>query len=272
MTVTRTKWHIGRGASDEIFVCRQFSGQMVLKQDGHQVDLEAGGVTLLDPAVPYVACFSGGSELLVLKVRRKALEGRVGRARELTARALPASAETRLTSAYLGLLPFHENDLSTAAGACIEPHLLDLIALSFSRSRNGASAQGSSARALVRARVRAAVEANLCDRSFGAAAAAQAAGISIRYANALLADEGMSIMQLIQSRRLERCRQALADPAQAHRKISEIAYGWGFSDMTHFGRRFKSTYGLLPRDFRCNSLSVERTATACRSEKACYRR
>jgi AraC-like DNA-binding protein len=216
--------------------------------------------------VPYEARFSGGSELLVLKVRREALEGRIGRTRELTARALPANADARLTSAYLGLLAFHANGLSTAVGECVEPHLLDLIALSFSRPRSGTAAQGSSARALVRIRLRAAVEANLCDRSFGVAAAAQAAGVSIRYANAVLADEGMSIMQLIQTRRLERCRLALADPGQAHRKVSEIAYGWGFSDMTHFGRRFKATYGLLPSEFRRNSQTLGRAgrqASAC---------
>lgn len=250
MAVSRTRRHIARGATDEVFVCRQFKGRLLLEQDGHQVDLEPGGVTLLDPAVPYQARFSGGSELLVVKVRRDALEGRVGRTRELTSRALPATADAQLVSAYLGLLPLHATDLSTAMGACIEPHILDLIALSFSRSRDGKAAQGSSARALVRTRVRAAVEANLCDPSFGVAAAAQSAGVSVRYANAVLADDGISITQLIQTRRLERCRQALADPAQVHRKVSEIAYGWGFSDMTHFGRRFKATYGLLPSEFR----------------------
>jgi error-prone DNA polymerase len=38
-------------------------------------------------------------------------------------------------------------------------------------------------------------------------------------------------MRLIQARRLARCRYALEDPNQAHRTVSEIAYGWGFSDM-----------------------------------------
>jgi len=38
--------------------------------------------------------------------------------------------------------------------------------------------------------------------------------------------------------RLERCRKALEDPVQAYRSVSESAYGWGFSDMTYFGRAF----------------------------------
>jgi AraC-like DNA-binding protein len=42
----------------------------------------------------------------------------------------------------------------------------------------------------------------------------------------------------------------LEDPLQAHRTLSEIATGWGFSDMTHFGRRFKAAYGVLPSEYR----------------------
>ena len=57
-------------------------------------------------------------------------------------------------------------------------------------------------------------------------------------------------MRLIQTRRLEHCRLALEDPLQSHRTLSEIAYGWGFSDMTHFSRRFKTTYGVLPSEYR----------------------
>jgi AraC-like DNA-binding protein len=82
---------------------------------------------------------------------------------------------------------------------------------------------------------------------------AAAAGVSVRYANAVLAQEGTSIARLIQERRLARCRRAMEDPSQNHRTISEIAYGWGFSDMTHFGRRFKTAFGLSPRDYRRQS-------------------
>jgi AraC-like DNA-binding protein len=49
---------------------------------------------------------------------------------------------------------------------------------------------------------------------------------------------------------LARCRRALEDPRQAHRSIREIAYGWGFSDMTHFGRSFRKAYGMLPSAYR----------------------
>jgi AraC-like DNA-binding protein len=108
-------------------------------------------------------------------------------------------------------------------------------------------------------RLRAAIEANLTDRALSPAAVAAAVGVSVRYANAVLASENTSVGRLIQTRRLERCRQALGDCTQAHRLISDIAYCWGFSDMTHFGRRFKAAYGLLPTEYRkAHGLSPDR--------------
>ena len=107
-------------------------------------------------------------------------------------------------------------------------------------------------------KLRAAVEARLSDAALDSASVAAAAGISVRYANAALAEEGTSIMRLIQARRLARCRSALEDPSQTHRTISEIAYGWGFSDMTHFGRKFRAAYGLLPSECRHRATRAEK--------------
>ncbi len=76
------------------------------------------------------------------------------------------------------------------------------------------------------------------------------AGISIRYANALLSVEGTSLERCILDRRLERCRRALEDPRQAHRTIGDIAFAWGFSDLSHFTRRFKAEFGVSPGEYR----------------------
>ena len=86
---------------------------------------------------------------------------------------------------------------------------------------------------------------------------AEDACVSVRYANAVLAEDGTLIMRLIKERRLERCRSALEDPSQAHRSLSEIAYSWGFSDLAHFGRSFRVAFGSLPSQYRRLAKSVE---------------
>jgi AraC family transcriptional regulator, positive regulator of tynA and feaB len=251
MRVSHTRDHCTRMQSDEVFVCRLISGQLVLEQAGREVDMKAGDMTLLDPLLPYEGKFSAGVELLVLKAPRRSMEARVGRITDMVTRTMkPAEAEHGLASAFLAMLPDYAGQLGTVAIETVKNQTLDLIAVSLAKTQERPRPYLSSAKASALLNVRAAIEARLTDPGLDAETVAAAAGVSVRYANALLAQEGTSIVRLIQSRRLACCHRALQDPLQAHRNVSEIASAWGFSDMTHFGRRFKTAYGVLPSELR----------------------
>jgi len=250
MTVAHTSRHAAQGTGDELFVCRQLAGTLLLEQDYLEAALKSGDIALLDPRLPYTARFSSGSSLLVVKVPRRRLEARVGRAGSMIARCIkPEPGENGLLSDFLALLPSHAQRLDLTA-ATVAEQALDLLAAALAKASGLPSPGLSSGRRLVLLRLRSAIESNLTDPALSPAAVAATVGVSLRYANAVLAGENTSVARLIQTRRLERCRQALADAAQAHRLISDIAYRWGFSDMTHFGRRFKAAYGLLPNEYR----------------------
>jgi AraC-like DNA-binding protein len=250
MTVAHTSRHIAQVTPDELFICRQFAGTLLVEQSGREAVLGAGDMTLLDPRSPYGARLSTDSSLLVLKVPRQRLEARVGRTGNMVARAMrPAHEEIGFVSDFLALLPAHVERLGQTAAA-VADQTLDLLAVALAKMGGVSGPQVSSARLVVATRLRAAIERQLSNPALDPAVAAAAAGVSVRYANAVLADENTSVARLIQTRRLERCRQALCDVTQAYRTISDIAYSWGFSDMTHFGRRFRATYGFLPSDYR----------------------
>ena len=251
MSVSQRRHHCAQLQSDELFVCRLFSGQLALEQAGRDVLLNAGDMTLLDPLLPYEGRFSGDAKLLVLKAPRRALEARVGTTVDMVIRPLTASeAEHRLTSGFLAMLPAAAGQLAPAATETIKDQTLDLIAISLAKVQERPKPYLSSVRASALMKVRTAIEARLADPSLNPETVAAAAGVSVRYANALLAQAGTSIVRLILSRRLERCHRALKDPLQAHRTVSEVAFAWGFVDMTHFGRRFKEAYGILPSELR----------------------
>ena len=251
MDVARTVKHVAQSQGDELFVCRQAAGLLALEQDGRQLVLGAGDVTLLDPLLPYSARFAAGSKLLVVKVPRRALAARIGKTREMIAIVLkPSEAGHRWTSSFLAMLPGVAGRMTPAAEEVAKNQILDLIAVSLLNARGALRPCTSSARSVALLNVRAAIESRLSDPGLNAASVAEAARVSIRYANALLAEENTSIMRLVLVMRLARCRQALEDPLQDNRTVSEIAYGWGFSDMTHFGRRFKDMYDVSPRDYR----------------------
>lgn len=249
-------FHFSRGGrhaeSDDILICRQLVGSMALEQCGREILLNPGCFMLLDPRVPYTGLYSGPASLLVLTVPRQLLESRLGRAPQvMSVSVAPVAGETALTSSLLAMIPEIAEGLARgAAQEMVREQMLDLVALSVGKAMGKENTRVSSARAVVLMKVRSAIEARLADPGLDAQSVALAAGVSLRYANATLACEGMSIGRLIQTRRLLRCRRALEDPSQAHRTVSEIAYGWGFSDMTHFGRKFKAAFGLLPSEYR----------------------
>ncbi len=251
MNAIRSAQHLARAEDGDLFVCRQISGVLALEQEGRHVLLKAGDFALLDPLLTYSAKFSSGSKLLVLKTPRRALEARVGRTREMVAIPISRSnPEFVWTSSFLAMLPEISDSMTQAAKEIAKEQTLDLIALSLMRAIGLSNPRISSARTVALLNVRAAIESRLSDPTLDPASVAEAAGISVRYANSLLAERSTSITRLIRTRRLERCRMALQDPLQRHRTISEIAYGWGFSDMTHFGKGFKVMFNVSPRDYR----------------------
>lgn len=94
------------------------------------------------------------------------------------------------------------------------------------------------------------IDRTLADADLSVAGIARAFGISSRTLHKLFEGEAQTVARLIWERRLERCREEMADPAMAARSITEIAHLWGFSDSQHFSRAFKQRFGMTPRDYR----------------------
>jgi AraC-like DNA-binding protein len=43
--------------------------------------------------------------------------------------------------------------------------------------------------------------------------------------------------------------------------IGEIAFSWGFSDLSHFVRRFRAAYGMTPGDYRRRACEIASTGS-----------
>src|SRR5262249_32806324 len=80
MEVRRTARHIAQAQTDDLFLVRQCAGRLVLEQQDREVCLKTGDMTLLDPMLPYGGRFLSGSKTLVLKLQRRGLEARIGKA------------------------------------------------------------------------------------------------------------------------------------------------------------------------------------------------
>jgi AraC family transcriptional regulator, positive regulator of tynA and feaB len=249
LTVAHGRQHLESNAA-ELLLVRQGKGQLMLDHGGRTVALAPGEMTLVDPRQLYRGRLGQGSSFLVAKFPRRKLVDRVGKLDRFIAQRLSAqSGEVGLLSDFFSALPAHAQALSASA-AQVADQLLDILAAALWKTTGGAVPRVAAHRDLHRMELRAAIEKNLTDHTATAESIARSVGIGLRYANAILNDDQTSVGRLLQARRLEQCRRALADPLKMHRSISDIAYSLGFTDMTHFGRRFRQAFGLLPSDFR----------------------
>jgi AraC-like DNA-binding protein len=251
MEVSHTLAHARNTSPDWVFVCCQLSGAAIIVQNGNEASLATGTLAFIDPLLPYNARFLDRSEMLCIKAPRRELRARLGRGSEFAARLVTSDrVDDSLTLSLAAKLPSLAGKMVSVTEEMVGNHALDLISLSLARTIEGASVRVSVPKSIILARIRAAIEARLADPRLDAQAIADAVGISVRYANALLAVQDTSLKRFILSRRLARCRHAFDDPKQSHRTVSEIAQAWGFSDMTHFARRFKEAYGILPSEHK----------------------
>ena len=159
-----------------------------------------------------------------VRISRKDLEARLGRIEQWTARRVDGSIGVgALASKFVRMLPEQQPNLSEAAQTQIAHQVVDLVSLALTAD-DGNVPSHSSARFVSLLRLKAAVDANLTNGCATCEELAAAAGISVRYANQLLEAEQTSLQRLLFSRRIAKCQAALADPAQSHRQISDIAY------------------------------------------------
>lgn len=236
--------------TDRIFVQIQLFGTTRLSQNGRETVVSPGDLVLVDPVTANSSVYSEPSQCLIIEFRRRDFESRLGRVGPWAARRVDGSIGAgALASNFVRQLPDQASALSEPAQKQVALQTLDLITLAFAESEGGTLVH-SSGRLVSHLRLKAAVEENLSNCSITCDELAAAAGISVRYANQLLDAEQTSLQRLLFSRRIAKCQAALADPAQAHRQITDIAYSWGFGDVSHFGRLFKSMVGMTPRDYR----------------------
>lgn len=255
--VRRTDQCIARATDDDVLLILQLNGSLILHQDGRDAATQPNDLFLLDPYRPFSVEVTQSMSVLLVKAPRWELQGRLGDMSLLTARPITSSEPmTALASGFLAMLPNRLCALDAATGAKVAQHVLDLVSLAFGRQLQTGDVALSSSRMTTLVRLKAMIEARLCDPGLRPARAAEAAGISVRYANALLGHEGTSLERFIMLRRLVHCRRALEDPTQANRTISDIAYSLGFSDMSHFTRRFKGQFGCSPSACRQQALTA----------------
>lgn len=248
ITIERLSREPAKIRQDVYLAVVMLSGNYSLEQDGRAVALRPGDMTIYDATRPHRIVCPGSFSKLIVSIPRSKLKARVGGVERCSALQIPGDRGAgSVASAFVRSCAEQAQALSEREFATLSENCIDLLVLALAavgRQGNGVSL----GRSMSRARVRNFVERNLDNPELDAAMVASGVGMSSRYINDILSDDGMPLMRHILSLRLEKCRRELSFCAGT--PITEIAFRWGFNDMSHFSRSFKRRFGCSPRDYR----------------------
>jgi AraC-like DNA-binding protein len=247
--VFRSPAMIRRSPEDDFLVNLAISGRAVVAQDGRDAVLRPGDFTVYDSARPCRIDCPDPFRLLVLKIPRDLFLSHCQLPPGATATAVQGDRGVgALFSSLLRRLPAHTGGLPPEVVGQVGVNVLELLATVLS------DLAGDVRPALPREaqlqRARRYITDHLGDPGLSPPTVAEALGLSVRYLHLLFQAESTSPFRWILERRLELAARLLADPRQASRSITDIAFSVGFKDTSHFTRVFKHRYGAGPRDYR----------------------
>jgi AraC-like DNA-binding protein len=252
--VYRTRSRIARSHEDFFLIALGKHGVGGVAQDGRETVLRPGEFAIYDTTRPYELRFDDAFTQVILQVPRDMLLRRIAGTEALTAISFGSDRPLqKLAHDFVYRLCQSADEIQPEHAVRLSEQAVDLVAMALSE-RLGTKALPSSRRLALLHRLKAHVRTHLADPDLSISEAATALGVSPRYVNDLLSEEGTSFQRFVLTERLAQCQRDLASPILVHRHVSEIAFAWGFNDVSHFGRVFRERYGLSPRDFRASKL------------------
>jgi AraC-like DNA-binding protein len=253
--VFRTPSRIARSGQDFVLIALGNRGIGGVVQDGRETVIHPGEFALYDTTRPYELKFEHAFTQTIFKVPRDMLQRRLGATEALTAISFGTDAPLqRLAYDFIFRLCHSADQIDQGHAAALCEQAVDLVAMALSERLGTTSLPSSTHRAALLYRLKAHIRSHLADPDLSLSDTAAALGISPRYVNDLLNEEQTSFQRYLLAERLNQCKRDLASPVLAHRHVGEIAFAWGFNDLSHFGRVFREHFGMSPRDFRQSRL------------------
>ncbi|MEU9890838.1 helix-turn-helix domain-containing protein [Sphaerisporangium sp. NPDC051011] len=231
----------------------------ILTCDHRQTELHPGDICVGDSSRPYKAWYeSGVGCYLALHIPRKLLPvppaatGDLIGARLSGRRGVGALLRTFAAQAARDLSSYTPSDAIR-----VSTTLLDLTAALIAHEMENTDALPTeSGRQVLYLQIQRFIQQRLGDPDLALATIAEAHHISVRTLHRLFETSGCTVAEWIRTRRLDRCRHDLTDPALADWPIRAIAARWGFAVQSHFSRAFQSAYGMSPSEYRRSFLTA----------------
>jgi AraC-like DNA-binding protein len=217
------------------------SGDGYLAQEGRQTRLQSGDMVIYDGARPFE--FAMGTEKIYLaRLPRKSLLSRCPEAEHMTAQLIdprrPGVIALRSMMDESANTEFSDPDAEVRYSGA----LLDVLALSLASPTSKATAVEKND---LYTRVLSYLRENYTDPLLNLHVLAMAHHVSERTLTRAFAQHNQTPMDVLRRVRLQASHRALTEGRVGN--VTSAALDAGFSDLSHFSRVFRATYGCTPQ-------------------------
>lgn len=217
-------------------------GEIVFAQGGRVARMNSGDLTLHDQAQPFSLQFTENSHSLMISIPRPLLISRLPDAPRLTARTINHQSKLGMLAGSIvrQLMDLDESrdDIVDRLGAST----LDVLATTLTAELTSSGEANEDKRLR---KVKQYLLTNLESNDLTLEVIAHAQNISPRTLNRLFALDGSTPMRWLWDQRLLASYRALTQGETKH--VTDAAYRFGFSDVSHFSRVFKAKFGRSPQ-------------------------
>lgn len=238
-----------RDAPDCYYLPLQLAGQFRGGQHGRECDAGPRKLYLLDSHAPHWRVLSDGSRLLNVRLPKELVNHHLTDPAASCMRPVDArTGQAALVWDFAHSVWQRRDELGAALprmAAVLAVMAADLFGTATPGTDSVSSAAARQRRLLLQC-----IDDHLRDPCFNVMRAAECCGISPRYVHLLMRGTGRTFGQRLLERRLAKCREEIRAAAGQPRSLTDIAFAWGFNDISHFSRAFRSRYRRSPREFR----------------------
>ncbi|MEM8562192.1 MAG: helix-turn-helix domain-containing protein [Pseudomonadota bacterium] len=221
-------------------------GREQITAEGREIHLNAGDMMLWDSTQKMRFWVPEQLRKISLLIPEEALISHLPRAHDYVGAIIRHDHSMgAILGSHMQALGAQINQLSDAQLGSVMDSTLDLLAATL-RSEHGID---RSVQQATLGRIKEYLVARLGDTTLNPASIAQDFDISIRHLYTLFEKQGTSVVAWIRTQRMERARHELMQVALSGKSVTEIALDMGYTDLSHFSKSFKQSFGEAPREF-----------------------
>lgn len=221
-----------------------------VRHSGHEMHVPEGSFMLVDNELPWQLAFPSETVCFTTHIHDEWLRKWVAQPKMLIAR--PIEARTTWGSPLASLL-------ETISRRGLEDSILprhviaDQIGAMIAMLAGETGQAGGIYQSGLLSRAKRMIHDRHHEPALSPADIAQEMGISKRHLHGIFAQSGSTFGAVLLEIRMTRAGEMLRDPRYNSYRVGDVAWACGFSDPSHFARRFREWFGSSPLDFKAKA-------------------